>query len=210
MPDLIEHPLDLSTDDWQRIAAGRVDRSQLIALFYDSVQPDAKATAEAGRPKFKNVTFIRILIPHDRQTKIDRPCSEQDKSDFPEAWKNYELRHRSTPDGETPLAMWPQLTPAQVFELRAIGVHSVDALAGMPDEFLVKHAVDPMWRELAREYLAPPDETTKKLRAQVGTLRRDLELAQENHAAAEARAAGLTAKVQDLEAQVTALKTKEA
>lgn len=106
--------------------------SQLYVKFYMGVKKDKKASLEAGRPIFKDVPFVQIMAPGNKDSIIDRPADDMDKARFAEQYKRFMANQEQTPEG-TPLTEWPELTRSQIEEFKYMGVHTVEQLAGMSD-----------------------------------------------------------------------------
>ena len=103
-----------------------------FAVFYtDAVHMGAESEA-AGRPIYKDVPFVRIMVPGDNTNVIERKAKDEDKRRFPEAWAQYQ-RGESTGHSGTPLEQWPQITKAQVKEAKYLEVHTVEQLAALSD-----------------------------------------------------------------------------
>lgn len=124
----------------------------VIAMFEMRAEAD-KATSKAeGRPIFREVPYITILIPGDRD-QVVRRVREGDKTRFARQWEQFEKRGLTATNG-TPLEQWPMLGVAQVAQLRALSVLTVEALADLSDAGLAK--LGPGGRELqgqARRFL---------------------------------------------------------
>ena len=64
---------------------------RLYVKFYMGSTPDTAGTQREGRPMFKSVPFVKILVPGDRNTVIDTFADAKYKArffDFPEFWLN--------------------------------------------------------------------------------------------------------------------------
>ena len=93
---------------------------------------DSKASEAAGRPIFKEVEYVRIVTPGERNTVFCQPATEQHKRRFPKAYAAFKAGSAVAEQG-TPLEQWPQMTRGQVLSFRAIGIHTVEALAAVHD-----------------------------------------------------------------------------
>lgn len=122
----------------------------LFVRFRLHPKKDDKATAEAGRPIYKNVEYISISAAGDKFNQVDRPATRSDKLRFRRQYKAWKDHQEDSADG-TPLSKWPLIDAAQVEELKHFNIHTVEQLALMPDgnipnvgniSHLKKHAVD--------------------------------------------------------------------
>jgi len=111
--------------------------SRLAVQFYKkSVKQDA-ASAEAGRPIFKEFDFVRIMIPGDNLTEIDTYAQNSHKQRFPRQWAHYQNQMGSHEDViGTPIDQWPQVTRSQADELRGLKFHTVESIADCSDQQL--------------------------------------------------------------------------
>ena len=109
----------------------------LFVVFYMGVIKNEARTAEEGRAIFDDVECMRIIIPGDKNTVIDRPASAQDKQRFS---KQYGMFKQGMSEDEqvsgTRLTDWPFLTRAQCEEFRYLGIKTVEQLAGVRDDIV--------------------------------------------------------------------------
>jgi hypothetical protein len=109
----------------------------LFVVFYMGVIKNEGKTAEQGRAIFDDVECVRIIIPGDKNTVIDRPASAQDKQRFS---KQYGMFKQGMSEEEqvsgTRLTDWPFLTRAQCEEFRYLGIKTVEQLAGVRDDIV--------------------------------------------------------------------------
>jgi hypothetical protein len=109
----------------------------LFVVFYMGVIKNEARTAEEGRAIFDDVECVRIIIPGDKNTVIDRPASAQDKQRFS---KQYGMFKQGMSEEEqvsgTRLTDWPFLTRAQCEEFRYLGIKTVEQLAGVRDDIV--------------------------------------------------------------------------
>ena len=93
---------------------------------------DGKASATAGRPIFREREYVRIITPGEKNTVFFQPATEQHKRRFPKAYAAFKSGSAVAEQG-TPLEQWPQMTRGQVLSFRAIGIHTVEAMAAVHD-----------------------------------------------------------------------------
>lgn len=166
--------MDIAAIDWANVA--RIDsKDGCIPEFYmRAVQHSAK-TREAGRPIFEQKPYVRILIPGQRNSLVDRPVRAEDQTRWPDAWRRFEERQEQVVDG-MPIEHWPFLTVAQVAELRALNIRTVEQIAALSDAGLDNIGVGA--RELqkrARQFLQPPTDTERELRHENERLRGEVD-----------------------------------
>jgi len=111
--------------------------SRLAVQFYKKSMKQEDASAEAGRPIFKEFDFVRIMIPGDNLTEIDTYAQESHKQRFPRQWAHYQNQVSGHEDIiGTPLDQWPQVTRSQAEELRGLKFYTVEAIADCSDQQL--------------------------------------------------------------------------
>lgn len=119
------------------MAHGDANRYQgdevLLVRFFSAPIQDSAATLEAGRPIFKEVPYIEIMQPGNKDSIIQRPARDTDKHRFPKHWRAYQDRQSEDYIEGTLLEQWPGLNRAQVEELRYFNVRTVEQLASMSD-----------------------------------------------------------------------------
>lgn len=160
-------------DEWLGIAEGtqagrQIGQDNLPVVIY--TRPiHAKAESERqGRPIFVGKPYIKIMVPADPKSLVDRPLKEEDKARFPEAWRRYEERDSSI-DG-TPLREWPYLTSTRLMELHALKIFTVEQLAALAEP----GRIGPDGHDLkkrAEQFLQPSDDVEQELRAEIADLR---------------------------------------
>lgn len=110
---------------------------RLAIKFYKYADEDKEATIMQGRPIFREVDYIRIQVPGDALSEIDRPVYEADKTRFPIQWANY--LNRVNAEGKydgTPLKEWNLISRSQAEGLRAQKFYTVEQIASASDQQL--------------------------------------------------------------------------
>lgn len=163
-------------EGWDELAAGQTRDTAIPRFFTEPMQDDAKS-AEAGRPIFRDVEFIEIRVPGDKDNIPRRPVKDKDRQRFArqyEAWK----RNQANPTEGTPLSEWPPLSKSQVEELRHFGVLTLESLAGLSDGQLDRIGPLKGLRAKAQDALmaAAKGAPMSRLQAENETLRSEVEL----------------------------------
>ena len=107
-----------------------------VSFFTDAVEMKAESERQ-GRPMFKDIPFIRIIVPGDTNNIIERAADESDKQRFPKAWSRFEKSEAEAVEG-TPLEQWPQITRSLLKECKYFEIHTVEALASINDSHIAK------------------------------------------------------------------------
>lgn len=128
-----------ATPEEMTLAQARGGQERLLVEFYMGTQRNAQKSAEAGRDIVDDVPRIRIMVPGDKSSIVDRvvwDAPNNPRSDtrrFPQAWAAFRNGVSSQQVSGTPLEKLPGITKGQVQELAFFGVKTVEHLAGMSD-----------------------------------------------------------------------------
>jgi hypothetical protein len=133
--------------DMMEPQGGQPGDERLFVKFYTGTTKDADASAREGRPIYKSVPFVKILIPGDRNTVIDTFADAKYKARFPKQWAAFE-QHQGQEIQGTLLSEVPIVTRAQAEELEYFKVFTVEQLAECPDTLAAKL---PLFHELKRK-----------------------------------------------------------
>lgn len=140
--------------------AGQAPTHGLFVQFYANPTQDAKATLEEGRPIFTESEYIRIMVPGDKSSIIERPVRIGATAihDNIKYMQEYTMFKQGVKDALVgmPLTEWAAVTRSQVKELEFFNVRTVEQLAGMPDTAVQNFAGVSTLRAKAIRYM---DET---------------------------------------------------
>lgn len=129
------------------------DASLYVEFYNESVHNAAKST-DAGRPIHDDAVFVRIVIPGGKTT-VERPIKEEDKLRFPRQWAHFQQQGTTGGMIGTPLKEWVALSRAQVADFNAVGIFTVDQLAGLNDHGIQAIGMGGReWKAKARAFLA--------------------------------------------------------
>jgi hypothetical protein len=174
-------------------------KAALVAIFKTHSILNAAKTKEAGRPIYEDMEICEIRTAGDRQSIKVFPAHEVSHHDetadggsgepvtyamrFPEQYKRFKDGTTQSQTG-TPLEELPFLTQGKRYELKALNVHTAEALASLDGNPLKQLGLG--GRELknqAQAYLDTADKTAnvtklasenESLRQQIEAMRRDL------------------------------------
>jgi len=150
---------------------------RLHVTFYSRAVPNRFRTQEEGRPVYEQKDYIRLMVPGDRNYELDVPATDHYQQRFPDQWTRYKRGLSESMDG-TPLESWPALNVAQVAELRAMNVTTVDQLAVMPDQLAQKMMGNFKLREKAQAFLEAAKGTAQASKLEAELKKRDDDIAQ--------------------------------
>lgn len=191
---------DLANPDF---AGAHNPDSHLAVIFYAKPVQHEFESQQKGRPIFYDCDFVKIFVPGDATSIIDRPVREDDKARFPMHWAHYQnKRGGDQREIGTPLSQWPRLTPSQVEELRALKFFTVENVANASDANLQRigmvAGMDPYkFRDAAMHFLRVANEESTATESEARAK------------AAEEKAAALEAEMAALKEQVAALAMKK-
>lgn len=169
----------LAPTDWSRVADSVTEADQRFAMdsklyvqFYSRPILQPSESDKAGRPIYADCDCIRILVPGDKLSQIDRLASEDDKRRFAEHYAKYKAGKGQEVVG-TRLEVVPWMTRAKVEEYRYFNILTVEQLANASDEVGQKFPGFNMDRQKAQKFLdstVGTDARVKELEEQVAKL----------------------------------------
>ena len=110
-------------------------REGVIPIFYMRSVEDVERSNKTGKRIFKEVPFLKIIIPGDRDI-VDRRVLGPDKDRFPQHWAAFKAkREMPTPEG-FPIEQWAGCTRAEHDTLEASNITTLEQLAEVSDENL--------------------------------------------------------------------------
>lgn len=105
---------------------------QLHVQFYKHAELNAAASREANRKIFDEFVYVRIMAPANRLNVIERRATDDDKLRFGDRYRKFLAGLDQLASG-TPIGELPTISPAQVMELRALKVETIEQLSTLPD-----------------------------------------------------------------------------
>ena len=118
-----------------------------IVRFYEKPKQNKSKSAEAGRPIFDSVEMCEVIVAGDKHFRPHFPAHEptvtydsatqtEDRRTwaerYPDEYRAFKQQGFSATSG-TPVEAWPILTRAQVAELKALDIFTVEQIADMAD-----------------------------------------------------------------------------
>lgn len=171
------------------------DDALLVRFFMDLMQ-DQAASKKEGRPIYKEVEWIDIRIPGNKDNVVVRPVREADKSRFPRHYEMFKRRVEGSREElvGTPLTLWPVVTVTQVKEFEYFNIRTVEQLAAIPDSAAQKFPGINQLKQKAADYL---EMAAKK--APLAQMRNKVEELTEMVARLEASNKALVARLGEVE-----------
>lgn len=125
--------------------------SKLFAEFYSKATRNNIKSKAAGRAIFDETIYIRIMVPGDKLNMVHRPATQEDIARFPKQFENFK-RGLSQVSG-TPISEVGFLGKADIAELKAVNIHTVEQLAGASDGLAQKFMGLQAMKQKAQAYL---------------------------------------------------------
>ena len=187
--------------------------SRLQVRFYKRPVKQDDASAEAGRPIYKEFDFVHICVAGDTLTEIDTFALENHKLRFPLHWAAYQNKLGADDQGYegTPLTEWPLVSKSQAEELRAMKFYTVEAVANASDQQLQRigmaAGMSPYaFRDKAKSFLnlASSSAETDKREQEINDLKEELAKKEQETAKIKAETDAKLAQMQDQMAAILA------
>ena len=125
---------------------------RLFVEFSSRAVIDEIASTAEGRPRHKQVDYIRIQQPGERDC-ILRPAHDGDRARFRNHWQAYLDGRQSIPDGTQLSVLFP-VNPEIVENLKVDKIFTVEQLAGLTDTQIQNIGMGARgWQQKAAEYL---------------------------------------------------------
>ena len=139
--------------------------SNLFVSFYSDAIEIKAESEKLGRPVFRDLPFIKIVVPGDVNNIIERKATDADKEKFPKAWARFQASEAEGHEG-TPLEQWPQMSRSMVKECKYFEIHTVEQLAGLSDINVSRMGMGYMeLRNKAKDYLVAAAGTSNETAA---------------------------------------------
>jgi hypothetical protein len=109
-----------------------VNDDKLFVQFYRKPMMHLGDSKAAGRPIYREVDCIRIMVPGDKLSVIDRPVDSIDARRFAARYEKWKTGQGNSVEG-TPLTALPRMTSGKIEEYKYFNVQTVEQLAAAPD-----------------------------------------------------------------------------
>lgn len=113
------------------------DPGQNKALFYWEVREDDAESKKTGKPVFKKVAYVKIISPGNRNEVPVFRATEKYQQQYPKEWAAF-ISGKEIEEEGYPISEWSQATRTQAALLASERIHTVEALAEIPDVNLTK------------------------------------------------------------------------
>ena len=147
-PTIFEEPSDFAKPDETRFAA---DNKLYVEFFRKPVLQPGKSR-DAGRAVYEEVDYVRIHVPGDKSSVIERPVSQQDQFRFADRYAKWKAGQEEAVTG-TPLSALPGMTPSKVEEYKFFKLVTVEQLAEANDNLGAKFMSFQQDKQRAKAFL---------------------------------------------------------
>lgn len=144
-------------------------------------EPDQEASAKEGRPIFREVPYITIMVPGERDV-VHRAAWQKDFDRFPMQWAAFLNKKDQDKASGTPLQLLTWMTASQVKELEYFNCYTVEQLANLNDSAAQRFMAIQGLKQRAKDYLAASKEQAPLLTIRAEIEKKDAELAAANNA----------------------------
>lgn len=127
-PTTFEEMSDLPGADESRYAAD----NKLYVEFSRKPRLHPAKSREAGRAIYEEADYVRIHVPGDKSSVVERPVTEMDVQRFADRYKKWQAGQAEAVVG-TPLTALPGMSPAKVEEYKYFKLVTVEQLAEAND-----------------------------------------------------------------------------
>lgn len=118
------------------------NKPHLHVEFYVDTVENPRKSAEAGRPIFDEMEFVKIMIAGDPKNTLIAPAQSVGSNNmtyaqrFPDHYRLFKADHDQLAASGTPLSEVPWLSASKREELKALKIFTVEGLAGLDGQLL--------------------------------------------------------------------------
>jgi len=170
-PTIFEEPSDWAKPDETRFAA---DNKLYVEFFRKPVLQPGKSR-DAGRAVYEEVDYVRIHVPGDKSSVIERPVSQMDIFRFQDRYNKWKAGQEEAVTG-TPLTALPGMTPSKVEEYKFFKLVTVEQLAEANDNLGAKFMSFQQDKQRAKAFLEVAKNNAPIERMNEELAKRDAEL----------------------------------
>jgi hypothetical protein len=132
-PTIFEEPNLFERPDESRFAGD----SKLYVEFSRRPRLQPGKSREEGRAIYEEVNYVRIYVPGDKGSVVERPVTEQDAYRFADRYAKWQAGQAEAVTG-TPLSSLPTMSPSKVEEYKYFKIVTVEQLAEANDNLGAK------------------------------------------------------------------------
>ena len=149
---------------------------KLAVRFFIKPRQDPVLTEKEGRPIFKEIEYIQVITPGDRNQVVIRPVAPLDHVRFGQQYDHWKKTQNNDLIIGTPLEAWNMLSLAQIEEYRYFGVRTIEHMAELRDDVASKITGAITLKQKAAAFLALMKEEAPMKKVQAELDKRDNEI----------------------------------
>lgn len=136
------------------------------ARFYlhPQVQNDPTGVMDKDKLTHKDVVYIEVSVKGSKNLSSSRAATEEDKKNYPKAWKAYETNSPEGLDGFPVSCL--AIGPSQVLDLNALGFFTVEELAEASDAVIANVKGGQLLQKKAKAYIKMQAEVAAEVAAE--------------------------------------------
>jgi len=157
--------------DWSKVADGITEQDgryaaddKLYVQFYSRPMIQQGESEKQQRPVYADVCHVRIYVPGDKLSVIDRVASSDDKQRFAAHYAKYTAGEGNEVVG-TRLEVVPFMSRSKVEEYKYFQIHTVEQLAAASDSVGQKFQGFQQDKQRAQKFLEQTTGTDARVRA---------------------------------------------
>lgn len=150
----------------------------IFPRFFMGEKEIKSLSEEKGYPQFRDQEMVEITIAGDNRTVVVKKVDDSHKQRWPEQYAAFK-RGEEEPLNGLPLKQCPLFTSAQVATMKALNIHTVEALAELNDSAIGRLGMGARaWVAKAKAYIKEGEKTAgvTKLAAENQLLRDEIEM----------------------------------
>jgi hypothetical protein len=164
--------------DYKEFEKGNREGDKRLAIrFFTKARQDMEASQEAGRPIFKEVDYIQVMLPGDRTQVNIRPVMPGDKVRWARQYEHWKSTKNNDVVEGTPLEAWNILSLAQIEEYRYFGVRTIEHMAELRDDIVGRITGATSLKQKAQAFLALAKDEAPLKKVQAELDKRDNDIA---------------------------------
>lgn len=131
--------MQLASDLDNKEFVGAQNPDDMLSVeFYDYAALDSWKTNETGIKAYKTeCPYVRISVPGNPHSLIERPADGRDTKRFPRQWLHFQMQTGKIANAENvpgwQIDQWPELEAEQVRNLKHLRFYTVEQIAGAND-----------------------------------------------------------------------------
>lgn len=163
---------------------GRDADKSLNVTFSMEPHHNTEKSAREGRPIYDDREYVKIQVPGDKDSVVERPVTEIDRRRFADKYAAFKAGRSQELSG-TPLTAVAWMSKSRVRELEYFGVRTLEQLANMSDEAAQKFMGINLLRSYARDHIAAAAEAAPLVSMRTELEAKENEISALKHAVAE-------------------------